>query len=259
MKPEQVGRAAEIVRQARRKGELLTEIPAACRPRELGEAYAIQDHLIGLLDEQIGGWFLGCTNAEIQQQLGLSDPYSARLLASSLFTSPATLSVPSNLPVVLEVEFAFKLGQSLPQRSAPYSEQEVASAVATVHPAIEVVISHFVDWTHQDIYSLIADNGTDGALVVGGAAEQWQDLELKWIEASLIVNGEQTREGRGSNVLRGPLSALTWLANHLDREPGLRRGHIINTGSCTAMYFANPGDIAIADFGPLGQVTLELG
>ncbi|MDH3689105.1 MAG: fumarylacetoacetate hydrolase family protein [Gammaproteobacteria bacterium] len=259
MKREQIARAAEIVQQAREKGELLTEIPTACRPSTLGEAYAIQDHLIVLLDEQIVGWFLGCTNREIQQQLGLGDPYSARLLASSLFTSPATLAFPPDLPVVLEVEFAFKLGQSLPRRSPPYSEQEVASAVAAVHPAIEVVIGHFVDWTHQDVYSLIADNGTDGALVVGDGAEQWQDLDLRQIEVSLIVNGEQTREGRGSNVLQGPLSALTWLANHVDRKPGLRQGHIINTGSCTAMYFVNPGDIAVADFGPLGQVTLKLG
>ena len=58
----------------------------------------------------------------------------------------------------------------LPARSAPYGRDEVEAAIAAVHPTIEVVAGHLRDWPNQDVFSVIADNGTDGALIVGPGA-----------------------------------------------------------------------------------------
>lgn len=259
MDPAAVERAARFLLDLRRSRRLADGLPQHCQPVTVEEAYAVQDRLFELLDEPTGGWFLGCTNPEIQRQLGLDDPYCARLLESSIHTSPAVIDIPSPLSAVLEVEFAFTLGRDLPPRSAPYDEDEVAGAVATVHPAIEVVISYFVDWTNQPITSLVADNGTDGALVYAEGVEDWQGVDLSSLATSLSVNGRDMREGRGANVLNGPLSALMWLANARSRHgDGLHAGQIHNTGSSTSMYFASPGDVAVADFGPLGTVSLEI-
>ena len=258
MLPEAIDRAATLLKDARVGKYLLDDLPEDCRPRTIDEAYAIQDRLVEMLGDSVGGWFLGCTNVAIQQQLGLNEPYYARLLESSVQESPVSLRLSRQLPAVLELEFAFKLSQDIPPNTGTYSETAISSFIASVHPAIEVVIGYFRDWTHKNIYSIIADNGTDGALVYGEGVTEWQSLNLDEIPIGLFVNGSAVREGLGSNVLDGPLSAMTWLANHCDRSPGLRSGHINNTGSCTPMYFAEPGDVAVADFGPLGTVTLEL-
>lgn len=258
MLPEAIDRAARILTTVRRRQQLIDDLPDDCRPKTLEDAYAIQDRLVELHGEDVGGWLVGCTNPEIQEQLGLREPYAARVLVSSLFKSPAKLHLPSTLPVVLEVEFAFTLSRDLPHRVTPYSEDEVAKAIRSAHPAIEVVLGHFVDWPSKDIYSLIADNGTDGPLVFGAGVSDWRSMDLREVAVTLSINGEIVRKGSGSRVMEGPLSVMTWLANHVKRTPGLRAGHIINTGSCTPMYFAQYGDVAIADFGPLGTVTLEI-
>ncbi len=69
--------------------------------------------------------------------------------------------------MVIECEFTFALAADLPARDAPYTRAEAAATVATVHAGIEVVAGHLVDWVRQDVWSVIADNGTDGALVIG--------------------------------------------------------------------------------------------
>jgi len=258
MLPEAIDRAAKILRTVRLRQELIDDLPEEYRPKTIEDAYAIQDRLLELLGEDIGGWLVGCTNTEIQKQLGLHEPYTARILASSLFKSPAKLCLPTTLPVVLEMEFAFTLSKDIPHRATPYSEDEVARAIRSVHPAIEVVLGHFHDWPSKDIYSLIADNGTDGPLIFGEGVTDWESLDLGEISVTLSINGKIVREGTGSKVLAGPLSVMTWLANHAERDPGLCAGFIINTGSCTSMYSAKCGDVAAANFGPLGTVVLEI-
>lgn len=263
MTPEAVDRAARIILAARRGRQLLPGLPEDCRPRDLEQAYAVQDRLIELMGAEaggaeLGGWFVAATNVEIQAKLGLEGPYWARLLAAALHPSPASLPAADFLTITLEVEFAFRLGRDLPPRERPYEAHEVAAAVATTHPAIEVVSSHFEDWTKLDAPSLIADNGTDGALVFGKGVADWRALDLKTLEVSLSVNGEVVREGLGARALGDPLAAFTWLANaRAARGEGLRAGHIHNTGTCTGMYLASPGDEAVADFGPLGEARVS--
>ena len=259
MTPDVIERCASLFYRARSEGRLLAEVPAELKPQSLDEAYAVQDRLFELLGTDTGGWFLGCTNPEIQRQLGITHPYAARLLPCVLHPIPALVAIPVALPVVLEVEFAFRLGSDLPARSTEYSIQEVADAVASVHPAVEVVISHLEDWTHQPFFDLVADNGTDGALVYGDGREHWRDIDLGTVTASLRVDDELVQTGTGKNIDGGPLAMLTWLANHVSRKGlGLQADQICNTGSCTSIHYVEKGCTAVATFSHLGSVTIEL-
>lgn len=259
MTPGAIDRAARLLLEARRGRARLPAIPEDCRPETVEEAYAVQDRLVALMGDGIAGWFLGCTNVEIQRQLGLDGPYFGRLLASALHESPASLAWTAIPDAVLEVEFAFRLAHDLPARAEPYDRDEVAAAVASVHPAIEVVVSQLDDWTGQPIASLIADNGTDGALVIGAGVSDWRGHDLRSIEARLTIDGAGKRRGTGANALGDPLAALAWLANaRRARGDGLEAGQVCNTGTLTSMYFAGPGDQARADFGPLGAVELTI-
>ncbi|MEM7225241.1 MAG: fumarylacetoacetate hydrolase family protein [Pseudomonadota bacterium] len=257
LSPEQIERAAELLAAARRDVKVIGGLPEDCRPGNLEEAYAIRDSLVAKTGWPISGWFCACTNRDIQELLGLAEPYYACLLKPFIRPSPCQLLSIEFPPMVLECEVAFTLGADLPPRDQPYSREEVEAAVATAHPAIEVVAGHLREWPSQDVFSVIADNGTDGALVYGAGIAGWREIDLVALSVRLLVNGEQVRHGSGANVLGDPMTALVWLAN-AGVEGGLKAGQIHNTGTTTPIYWVGPGDHAVADFGPLGEAELEV-
>jgi 2-keto-4-pentenoate hydratase len=257
--PGQVARAAEILKAARLENRVIDTIPEDVRPTNLKDAYAVQDKLVDLLGWEVGGWFCACTNPVIQGILSLREPYYARLFTEYIFAEPASLKASDYPPIVLECEFGFRLGKDLPRRAAPYVREEVEAAISEVHPAIEVVAGHLEDWPKQDVWSVIADNGTDGALVYGAGTQDWRGLDLVDMPVSLEINGKTERVGRGENVLGDPLEAFVWLANARSRDGnGLKAGDIHNTGTATDIIWIEPGDTAVASFDGLGAVHLEL-
>ena len=257
--PAQIDRAARLLAEARRENAILDGIPEDCRPQSLADAYAVQGRLIEVLGWGVGGWFCACTNPSIQKMLRLDEPYYARLLADFIFPSPAKIRSADFPPILLECEFGFRLEDDLPKRSTPYSRSEVEAVVSTVHPAIEVVAGHLKDWPQQGVFSVIADNGTDGALVYGEGLADWRSLDLARTAVTLKVNGKVERRGSGSKVLGDPLNALVWLANARVRDgDGLKANEIHNTGTATDIYWVSPGDRAEAEFDGLGSAVLEI-
>lgn len=104
---------------------------------------------------------------------------------------------------------------------------------------------------------VMADNGTDGPLVLGPAVERWRDVDRPDIPVTLTVNGRIVRKGRGGNALGDPLNVMVWLANRRSREGGgMRADDVVNTGTTAGIFFAEPGGEAVADFGLLGGVSL---
>ena len=256
---EQIDAAARLLVSTRHENAMVEAIPENCRPQSLEDAYAIQDRMADLLEWRTGGWFCACTNREIQSMLGLAEPYYARLFADYILDSPARLDPDAFPPMVLECEFGFRLGRDLPSRDTPYSRDEVEDAIATVHPTIEVVAGHLRNWPEQDVYSVIADNGTDGALIVGAGTRAWRGHDLVHTEVTLEINGRVERHGAGANVLGDPMAAFVWLANARSRAGGgLKAGDIHNTGTATPIYWVTPGDSAVAGFGSLGEVSLVI-
>ena len=259
MNEADIDRAAQILKQARVNVQVIPGLPDSCRPANLKDAYAIGQRLIELLGWQTAGWFCACTNRYIQELLRLDEPYYSRLLADYVKPSPAVLSTQAFPPIVLECEFGFRLNDDLPPREQPYTRAEVARAVESVHPTIEVVAGHLENWPAQDVFSVIADNGTDGALIVGDGASQWTHLDLVNMPVNLTVNGELKRQGSGANVLGDPMTSFVWLVNALSRDGhGMKAGEVSNTGTATEIYWTTPGDDIRVDFVGLGVVELKL-
>jgi 2-keto-4-pentenoate hydratase len=49
------------------------------------------------------------------------------------------------------------------------------------------------------------------------------------------------------------MNSLVWPANTLcEQGKMLKAGDLVSTGACTNVYFAEPGDHIVADFGTLG-------
>ena len=118
---------------------------------------------------------------------------------------------------------------------------------------------HLRDWPNQDVFSVIADNGTDGALVIGEPFPDWHAVDLVNTPVNLVVNGETVREGSGANVLGDPMHAFVWLVNALTRDGiTVKAGQVHNTGTATDIYWAKTGDRVEARYGDSGIVRLEL-
>jgi 2-keto-4-pentenoate hydratase len=77
------------------------------------------------------------TNEVMRARLRMPEPILGRSFAP-LVEAPARFNHAALLDPIVEAEFLFRLGADLAPRAEPWTEAEVAEAVATVHAGIEV-------------------------------------------------------------------------------------------------------------------------
>ena len=147
--------AANTLSDARRTQTPIPSLPEAMRPTSEQEAYIIQDEM-AVAFGKIGGYKIGAASAE-------ATPLFAPM--PTAWTSDSGTEVRALSYRGVEAEVAFLLGQDLPQRDTPYTRDEVYAAVASCHPAIEILDSAFEDTTKVDRLSGIADLQLHGAFV----------------------------------------------------------------------------------------------
>lgn len=255
MKAENVKRAATLLADAWRANKVIDPLPEDIRPKTPAEAYRMQAEIMKLLGEKVAGWKVGATGTGARKLLKARGPFAGAIFAGRVFKTGA--SIPSNeFPMRgLEGEIAFKLAKDLPARAKPYSMAEVKRAVGSVHPAIEIVSSRWSQWPGVGLPSLIADHGSNAALVLGrpfsGAGPTLASLAV-----SMAVDGQEVGKGTGADVIGGPHESLLWLANLLRRGPGLKAGQIVSTGTCTGLFKAPAKSRVAASYG--GKVRVEL-
>lgn len=249
--------AADLLWDCWHAGRRLRELPDDLRPRTRVEGYAIQAELERRSSAPLFGWKIAATSLAGQAHINVDGPLAGRLLREKTFESGAELPFGANHMRVAEAEFAFRMGQDLPPRDAPYRADEVLAAVAALHPAIEVPDSRYDDFTIVGAPQLIADNACAHLFVLGPAAPAgWRDVDLAEHRVLGTVVGVAAREGKGANVLGDPRVALTWLANELSTLGiTLAAGQVVTTGTCLVPLPVTPGARVIADFGRFGLVA----
>jgi 2-keto-4-pentenoate hydratase len=159
----------------------------------------------------------------------------------------------------VECEIAFLLGDDLPSRDQPYTREEVVAAIASAHPAIELLESAFVDPDAADRFSMIGDVQINGGFAYGAAVSNWQSIDIANEKIRLIIDGAVRCEGGMGNTA-GPdlLRLVTWLANEgRYRTGGLRRGDWVTTGSWTGKSYAHRGSSIVAEFSNFGTAAVS--
>jgi 2-keto-4-pentenoate hydratase len=150
------------------------------------------------------------------------------------------------------------MGKDLAPRSTPYSRQEVVDAIASCHPAIELLESALLDPDAADRLTAVADLQSNGGFVAGSEVKAWQDFDFAGEHAQMNVDGF-VRVENGKNAAGGDLLRLVlWLANEAQsRTGGLLAGQWITTGSWTGKILADSGSVAVARFPHCGEVSVH--
>jgi 2-keto-4-pentenoate hydratase len=246
-----VQRAAALLLAARDTRAPLPALAEDARPRSAVEAYAVQDLVVERMGV-IGGWKVGAKSPA-------AEPTCAPLWRGWITRSPASFPRGALRLNGIEAELAFTLAHDLPPRGAAYAIDDVARAIASVHPAVEVVDSRFTDIGDVDPLSLLADSLSHGALVVGDGIALPEGFDASAQTVALDVDGARLCESRGSNPAGDPLRLLAWLADHTaGRCGGLRRGDVVTTGSWTGMRFVPAGTRVAVCFPGIGGVQVDV-
>ena len=244
---------ADMLVAARRNDTIikLSEIPGS-----LEECYAVQDAIIGGMQDRVLGWKAAFTNGAAMEKMKTHEPALGPLFASWVFESGARVSTPENCARRIESEYAFTMARDLPVRPDAYSRDAVVDAVASLHPAIEIVHTRVDGGFDIGARALVADHCVNFAFILGDGVTDWQGFDLTGQAVTLSVDGNVAASGSGAEVMGDPVESLTWLANKL-REQGkaLKAGDVVTTGSCTGMHPVPQECSLVADFGPLGQCT----
>jgi len=234
----------------------------------LAQAYCVTPLLRAAFEargEKIIGRKIGFTNREMWKVYGVQSPiwgYATNRTTKELASTQA-LRVRDFVEPRIEPEIMFGLkGVPLPGMT----EAALLDCIEWVSLGYEVVQSIFPNWkfTAPDT---VAANGLHGALVVGSRhaiaprKTEWQH-ELANFKVELYCNGKLSQCGGGALVLDSPLLALNHLVELLandPRNPPLRAGEIISTGTLTLAMPVSAGEIwttKVTDI-PLEEITLR--
>jgi len=247
LRESQLQQAADLLLDARRTGNTISDLPPELQITSVEEASFVQD-LIAPAFGPVGGYKIGAPSLE-------AIPTFAPMPAAWIHASGTEL--PGRLRI-LEAEIAFLVGEELPPRATPYTREEVFAAMASCHPAIEVLETGFTVHTTVTKLTGAADLQFNGAFVYGAAIPNWQSIDWHQERVTLVVDGLVRVDRTGSNTSGDLLRLPVFLANEgAARTGGLRRGQWITTGSWTGNTPALAGSTAGAEFSNAGRVQLR--
>jgi 2-keto-4-pentenoate hydratase len=245
MTPDQIERAASAL-VAARKGSAIAQLPEGAIPQTEADSYQVQDAVIAQLGEKIGGWKVGISP--------LGGHFAAPIYASTVVPSRASLPARNFKLLGIECEIGFRFNQALPARPQPYTRHEVLAA-ASLHPTIEIVDSRYLDFRAIDRLMVLADNFSNGGLVYGPAAKDWDGIDLAHPPIEVTADGKHFADCTGLRA-GTPIELLLAAVEHANHRGGIMAGTVITTGTHTGLVFTEPGAKIVADYGRLGRVEV---
>jgi 2-keto-4-pentenoate hydratase len=242
--------AADMLLDARRTNTPIVDLPKDLVPATLEEAYFVQDRMSWAY-EAIGGWKVGAASAD-------ATPAYAPMPRAWMSCSGCKMRGLTHRYRGTEAEIAFLMGKDLPPRETPYTREEVVAAIASCHPAIEVVETGLLDPMNAAKLTVTADMALHGGFVYGEAVPDWQSLDFAKESVTLAVDGTVRVERTGSNTAGDLLRLMVWLANEgAARTEGLTAGQWVTTGSWTGNTLANAGSAVEVNFATAGRVGMR--
>lgn len=225
-------------------------------PGDAAAAYRVAALIRKRLGWAVGGWKIAANKPEMQAALRAEEPIIGPVFTQFIHETSATLIHSALQHPVVECEYVVRFKDSLPPRGRPYSETDVAAAVASIHIGIEVAECRFI---HDDAFpalpAILADGSGSGNLVIGPAIPDWPNADIAGAPVTLTVDGAVRRTGNAGDAIDHPLIPATWLANRLNRDGiAIQAGDVVSTGTCSHMLLAKAGNECVGGFNDFGEV-----
>jgi 2-keto-4-pentenoate hydratase len=203
----------------------------------------------------IVGKKIGLTSIAMQKLLGVDEPDYGHLLNGMLIENGGSIDFHRVIQPKVEAEIAFILKDDL--KGPNITAADVLDATEYVVPSLEVIDSRILDWKIK-LPDTIADNASSGLFVLGDHRVPIEEVDLPKVKMDFYKNGELINQGEGSAVLGNPANCVAWLANKLS-EFGiyLKKGEVILSGALSAAIDAKPGDLFLAKFEAIGNVSVQ--
>lgn len=224
---------------------------------DIGDAYAISravaQHRISC-GERLVGHKVGLTSKAMQASSRIDEPDFGHVFETMMISNGAKVARADYCVPRVEPELTFIL--SRPLMGPGLTLEQVLDATEWVVPSIEIIDARVQE--PRKIFDTVADNGAAAGLVLGDQRFRPRDFDLRWVGALFIRNGEIEETGIAAGVMEHPANAVAWLGNKLASfGVGLPADHLVLSGSFTRPVWAAPGDQLVADFGPLGMVSVD--
>ncbi|MCW2685897.1 MAG: 2-oxo-hepta-3-ene,7-dioic acid hydratase [Mycobacterium sp.] len=261
--PDEIEDIAQRLYAAEQNKKPIRQLSLDFPEMTIEDAYAVQRVLVDLKvadGRTVKGRKIGLTSKVMQRAVSIDEPDYGALFDDMFVEDGGHIALGRFIRPRVEVELAFVLGESL---SGPaVTLFDVLRVTEFVTPALEILDARVQmsdpETGHlRTIVDTIADNAANAGIVLGGRVFRPLDIDLRWAAALLLRNGTIEESGVAAAVLNHPGNGVAWLANRLaPHGVSLSPGEVILSGSFTKPVFADPGDTFVADYGPLGTVSV---
>ncbi len=253
---------ARALYEARRTRQPIEPFTDADPDLGMADGYAVQQQLTGMLladGDSVVGYKVGLTSKPMQKMIGVDQPDSGPVLASTVYADGDAVPVSAFIQPKLEAEIAFVLRS--PLAGPGVSVLDARAAIAGMTAAVEIVDSRFADWRIK-LADTVADLASNGAVAVSSRLVPLDGRDVvdpRLIGMVLTRQGELIDTGAGAAALGDPVRVVAWLANTLgEMGAKLEAGHLVMTGALHAAVPMRAGDVFRADFDRLGPVTVRV-
>ena len=257
--------AAQHLTELRHTGRFGARLPDINRPATVDAALKIQDRIVRVLGDAVGGYKCSVPTAEKSAVLA---PIFAATIGSDVPCLVRAATPTAGDTARIEPEIAFVIGRNLPPRAEPYSEEEVRGAIGEVRLVLELLGSRYRETAGLPFAEMLADCISNQGLFVGpvvtdGLEAPLAEFALRIEHARPVVHDtasvpELLVAQQGRHPDGHPLRPLVWLANFLAaRGSGLHAGQIVTTGSYAGMIDVPLATPLRIQFGELGEIAVE--
>lgn len=163
---------------------------------------------------------------------------------------------PGDYPgIAVEAEIAVTLARDVQGAGNRLTTEDVRAAIGTLHVAIEILASRFVDRKKVPPLAGIADLQHSGAVVVGPGISPGNWPELSHQALSLEMDGTEIARTAGNSSTENMLTSLAWLANHaVAYGLPLKAGDVVITGARLGPLALEGSQVVVKGAG-LGSVS----
>lgn len=261
---DEIQHAADGLYHAERTATQIEPVSLRHPDMTMDDAYAIQSAWIQRKLDQgraIVGYKIGLTSRTMQRAMKIDTPDYGVLLDDMVYADRADIDTATFTDPQIEVELAFVLKERL--FGEAITVEQVVAATDYVVPALELIAArsyrvHPNTGYTRSVMDTISDNAASAGIVMGEKTISADAMDLRWCGAILKLNDVVEQTGLAAAVLDHPARGVCWVAKRFAPHGiALEPGQIILAGSFTAPVKVRRGDSVIADYGSLGQISVQ--